>query len=122
MFRWLIFVLLFALSAQSVLAAAATYCGHETAPAAFHIGHHAHEHRDKRDGASVDAAQAMPDQPGGPAHGDCSGCHAHAAQVGAEGERAVGGVPPRSFASAPTPFFASMIDQDIDRPKWARAS
>lgn len=41
--RRLLFILILAcLPLQSIWAAAASYCGHETAPAAAHFGHHQH--------------------------------------------------------------------------------
>ncbi len=51
---------------QSVWAAAAPYCAHESTPqAAAHFGHHEHQHA----GAAADADAA------GGYHADCDACH-----------------------------------------------
>lgn len=119
MFRWLLIVMLFALPVQFVSAAVSGYCGHESAPASFHIGHHAHQHRDAE---QADAEQGQSNHSAAQNHGDCSACHIHAAQIGAFQGRALGAIEQRSFVGAPIEFFSSRLDQDIDRPKWARTN
>ena len=118
MFRWLLLVLMFALPVQFVSAAVSGYCGHESAPASFHVGHHAHQHRSVE---QTDAAQGQSTPSAIQDHGDCSACHIHAAQIGVFETRALGAIEQRSFAGAPIELFSSRIDQDIDRPKWTRA-
>jgi hypothetical protein len=64
--KLLIFLFVTMLGAQSVYAAAARYCEHESDGAASsHVGHHDHEH-----------ASAVNDQPPGPStvHLDCGFC------------------------------------------------
>ncbi len=113
---------MFALPAQFVWAAAAGYCAHESSPAAFHIGHHSHEHRsspaEAADAAEMEAAANLVKQ----AHSDCSYCHAVTAQV-ASSQPADGGPAPRHvFASVLTILTGLGAEHSIERPKWTRAS
>lgn len=64
--RLLVIALFVLLPLQSIWAAAAPYCAHETTTqAATHFGHHEHQHV----GAAADS-----DAPGG-YHADCDACH-----------------------------------------------
>ena len=119
MFRWLLIALLFALPAQFVSAAVSGYCGHESAPTSFHIGHHAHQHQN---GKKADAAQGQAGESMVQDHGDCSSCHIHAVQIGFFEIRALGAMEQRSFVGTPIELYSSRIYQDIDRPKWARTN
>lgn len=115
---------MFALPAQSVWAAAAGYCAHESDPAPFHIGHHVHEHQV----ASTDAEQ--PEAAKSPAtqtqtqmqtHTDCSYCHAVVAQFAAP-RSATAGPPARyCFDSSDSDFLGTGAQDSIERPKWTRA-
>lgn len=122
MLRRLLVALVFILPLQFVWAAVAPYCGHESEPASFHFGHHAQapdsEARDKVSSSKkLQSGSAMGlDQP------DCGQCHASLAQF-ASGLPGSVEVPACSFLRpVPSSSFCSWVDQDIERPKWSRAS
>ncbi|WP_056187106.1 hypothetical protein [Pseudorhodoferax sp. Leaf267] len=123
MTRWLLLFIGFMLPVQLAWSAAAVYCQHETAPASFHVGHHAHAHGAAepvhlQSGASSPAADSAPAQ----LHGDCGYCHLNVAQL----PFASGSIllPAQSSAlGAPAQhLYGDRIDPDIERPKWTRAS
>lgn len=71
--RALFTLMLVILPLQSVWAAAASYCRHETGIAAKHLGHHDHEHMQVKADGKVDAKSDSAPAPG--ADTDCSICH-----------------------------------------------
>lgn len=101
--------LLVSLPFQAAWAIAATYCEHEAAPLAWHLGHHAHDHAD-------DHAPADDDLPGA-IDNDCGTCHATSPalpgvmtpvvldSIACLAERPI---PPPTTAQTPRP----------DRPNW----
>lgn len=119
MFRWLLVALLFALPAQFVSAGVSGYCGNESVPGSFHMSHHAHQHHNN---TKADAAQGQPGESMVQDHGDCSSCHIHAVQAGFFESWPRWAMEQRSFVSTPIELYSSRIDQEIDRPKWARNS
>lgn len=104
---------------QMSWAAVASYCQHETDPAAQrHFGHHEHVHVDSADGerhgggdkkASIDNDN------------DCAVCHLHlAAPVSAATPMAAGSS--SEWGSAPVPVHASNIPRGPERPDIALAA
>ena len=91
--RALVIVMMLLLPLQSVWAAAASVCGHETGRAS-HFGHHEHAHQDvgdvQRDG---DASGAQP--VGG--HADCGVCHGIGTAVFGAADQAAGPWSARDF-------------------------
>ncbi len=71
--RVLFLLMLVILPLQSVWAAAAVYCRHETGLAAKHLGHHDHEHMQARADGKADQKSGTMPAPG--ADTDCSICH-----------------------------------------------
>lgn len=69
--RWLAILLLVLLPLQSVWAAAAAYCQHETGAGAQHFGHHEHKHHQ----GSADTSNSS-DVPSFAVDADCAVCHA----------------------------------------------
>lgn len=122
--RRLLFILILAcLPLQSIWAAAASYCGHETAPAAAHFGHHQHLVHDGH------AAAAS----GGCAHGhdgtsvrtggvdmDCHVCHGVGSALHAEPAATA----LRLGAMRPAPFVLPLLRAPAparpERPNWPR--
>ena len=121
MTRWLLFFFVLVLPLQFAWSASAVYCQHESAPTAFHLGHHVHVHK----GANAQGADSLDDKAGTAvpmAHSDCSYCHASVAQLPA-GLLNVEVAPYGHSVQPPArQFYAFRIDPDIDRPKWTRAS
>lgn len=122
MARWLLVFLTFALTAQFVWAAVATYCGHETAPTSFHIGHHVHQHRagpvesGHQEGEGDMSSGSLASE-----HVDCSYCHVSVAQVGSVQGASFGTFHSLPFAGMLFKPLISTLEADIERPKWARA-
>jgi len=106
-------LLALALLFQMSWAVAATYCEHETSPAAaMHFGHHAHVHKSSDAKKTVSDKFAVDD--------DCGYCHAvHAAIIPV--------APPSAGpdASAPAEFAPPLLHGSAaarapDRPQWRR--
>ncbi len=125
--RWLIVALLLVLPLQFAWSVAAAYCAHEAAPAASHVGHHAHEHQgDAGDGtaeklhAEADSAKAgkagkwMGDN-------DCGYCHLSFAKLMVPLALQFDTGAPFSVAVAPSQAFDSRGPDHHDRPKWRLA-
>lgn len=77
--RWLAILMLVLLPLQSVWAAAAAYCQHETGADAQHFGHHEHKHHQGLTDTSnsADASSFAVDS-------DCAVCHAGCAAATVE--------------------------------------
>ncbi|WP_431273249.1 hypothetical protein ACQ858_13580 [Variovorax ureilyticus] len=122
MFRRLLVTLVFALPVQFIWAAVAPYCALEAEQAAFHVGHHAHASDSKAQDLPASQERDPSASADGLDHADCSQCHVSFAQF-ASGTRAPqepqaeGGV-----AVSPSARYSSIADQNIERPKWTRAS
>jgi len=72
--RRAVFVLLLViLPFQSVWAAAASYCRHETGPAAKHFGHHEHQHLQAKSDRGAD--QKTQQKAASGVDTDCTTCH-----------------------------------------------
>jgi hypothetical protein len=71
--RALFLLMLVILPLQSVWAAAASYCRHETGLAAKHYGHHDHQHRQTNAGGKSDQKPGTAPTLG--VDTDCSVCH-----------------------------------------------
>lgn len=123
MTRWLLLFFVFLLPVQFAWSATAVYCGHESAPVAFHPGHHAHAHQDGG-GTSSDAAAATEKQaaPAGLAHPDCGYCHASAAQLPVAFVQLSDAPYRQRVEISSDDLYRLRIDPDIDRPKWTSAS
>lgn len=119
--RWLLFFFVLVLPLQLAWSASAVYCQHEDAPGAFHLGHHAHVHKNvpqAKTKALQDTAAAAVQL----THSDCSYCHASVAQLPA-GPLGMWEAPyGRSVQSHPPQLYAFRIEPDIERPKWTHAS
>lgn len=125
--RFVALLLLCVFSLQACWAVAASYCQHESAPAAAHIGHHVHQHRAQHatphpadDANAHDAkADAGIGTPGTAAADlDCHACHAHQAGVTPAPlafSAAPAAVPPPQCPAAalPAPPRAR-----VERPNW----
>lgn len=120
--RFVALILLCVFSLQACWAAAASYCQHETAPAAAHVGHHAHQHQaDGPDHAGIDTPDT-PDAPGTPGtlvpDLDCHACHACHACITPDLQAlacasAVTPPPQRITGELPAPPLAR-----VERPDW----
>jgi hypothetical protein len=123
--RFLLIVLMFALPSQFVWAATAGYCTHESSPASFHVGHHAHVHQastsDDIEHADADSTK-LPKSVVTQAHTDCSYCQALVAPLASTQPSSVGPPPVHVFTAATTPFTSIGAEESIYRPKWTRAA
>lgn len=128
--RWLIVALLLVLPLQFAWSVAAAYCAHEAAPAASHVGHHAHEHKgDAGDGtaeklhAEADSAKAGKAGKAGKWMGDndCGYCHLSFAKLMVPLALQFDTGAPFSVAVAPSQAFDSRGPDHHDRPKWRLA-
>lgn len=117
--RLVVIFLAFLVAFQASWTLAATYCQHEGAGKAAHLGHHPHEH------ASVDAKKVAgtPDGavdsslPG--ADSDCSTCHAAAAAVLLATPQVLAGPLARErFVLPPSDAPPAPVTR-IDRPNWS---
>lgn len=120
MTRWFLFFFALVLPLQFAWSASAAYCGHESAPLAFHLGHHAHVHGN----ADVQDAAGPQEAAGAPltmAHSDCSYCHACGVQM-LMNMPGVSEMPyGHSIGPVPCRLYAFRVEPDIERPKWLRA-
>lgn len=115
--RFAALLLLCVFSLQACWAVAASYCQHESAPVAAHLGHHAHAHQ--ADDAKADAGPGGSGASGAPAADlDCHACHAHHASVTPA---------PLAFAAAPAALpppqwvggaLPAPPAARVERPNW----
>ncbi len=122
MVRWLLLMLMFALPAQFVWAASASYCAHEGDSAPFHVGHHSHKHEGVFEGASEVPQsqdeiylQANEDP-------DCSYCQLLPEQHGQSLAHIATAVTSSSAPRSALRLYGVGIDRDIYRPKWISAT
>jgi len=108
----LIFIFLLAiLPYQSSWAVAAAYCEHDATVASTHFGHHAHE-------VNADYHAQNQDDGWSKLHGDCSYCHAGAAQVCIFAPVMPPDLPvPRVYLDAPPTHFTSHVPATIRPPE-----
>jgi cytochrome c553 len=67
--KFILMLLLLAVTFQSAWAANGAYCRHEDGAASFHFGHHSHRHQGHVDASDKKASF-------GKIHFDCTSCHA----------------------------------------------
>ncbi len=114
----LVLLMMIVLPLQLSWAAAATYCQHESSPAASHYGHHVHKHQAKSDEAQseLSPSKLLSDD-------DCTVC-----QLGGVG---IVSMPSYSMpiadatsdtAYAIVPLLKSTRPDRPERPKWTRAA
>jgi hypothetical protein len=103
MHRALFILMLVILPLQSVWAAAASYCRHETGLAAKHLGHHDHKHTQAKADGKSDKKSAKTPAP--VADTDCSICHLSTAP-----SLASGGVASIASLDAPPQFTYQRSD------------
>ncbi len=123
MTRWILLLFVFMLPAQLAWSATAGYCGHESAPVAFHLGHHSHAHKEGG-GTSTDAATATEQQdvPAGLAHPDCGYCHASAAQLSVDLFNTLNAPFSQRVGLSSDNLYRLRVEPNIDRPKWTSAT
>ena len=122
MFRRLLVALVFALPVQFIWAAVAPYCALEAEQASFHVGHHVHA----PDSKAQDLPASQERDPSASAAGlddaDCSQCHVNLAQFASGTSASQEPQPGLGVAASPSARYSSIADQNIERPKWTRAS
>ena len=113
MIRLTYLVVALALTCQSLVAAAGTFCSHEAGTAATHFGHHAHIH--------IGSESGEPDTDSTPAyHADCNLCHLGIAMI--QATTSVDGCSSYNAVPLVSANFVSLSDPAPERPKWSVAT
>ncbi|MES2952182.1 MAG: cation efflux protein, CzcI family [Pseudomonadota bacterium] len=116
--RWLLIFLVVLLPMQLSWAAVASYCQHEIATTAQHVGHHEHQHE-------ADAASANNSDTGtsptamGAVDVDCGTCHAGCCTVMLQSLNLVVAKLPSETHSASALRLTSQPASVPERPNWA---
>jgi hypothetical protein len=112
--RWLLIFLVVLLPMQLSWAAVASYCLHETGPAAQHLGHHEHQHKadaERTDSGNPKAVGAI--------DADCGICHAGCAAVVFEPAALLQVAVSLDTGSARPVRISSPPPSLPERPNWA---
>lgn len=136
--RWLSILLLVLLPFQFTWSVAASYCGHESAASARHVGHHGHKHVTAAgDGAgdaslsSAKSAKSTQTSAGEPAaeppakspsklalDTDCGTCHLSAAKSVPGVVTALPVLVAQVLAPLTAPRFSTRAPDHPERPNW----
>lgn len=105
--RGFIVFLLMVMQFQFVWGAAASYCGHETDPAASqHFGHHEHRHQATDDGANPSGAFDL----------DCGSCHFGTSVTVPPSAIAMADLPRSDYHPGCSPDYSSHFPSGLERP------
>jgi len=116
MARLLSLLIMLLLPLQFTWAAVGKYCQHESSPAAYHFGHHAHVHKaesNKSESGKADVKTSI--------DSDCGFCHSGAPVAAIAQVPMVAGLPVADgfapYISGPPPLAPVRTP---DRPQWLR--
>jgi hypothetical protein len=107
--KFLLVLVLFAVTFQSAWAASGAYCRHEKGALSFHFGHHSHHHQGKGDPSEKKVAF-------GKVHFDCSSCHAASPALTTASTTVDAVIFSKSYPYAVATIYTSYISDGPQRP------